>query len=225
MKLRTVRGAARAGRPRCSRGRQRCCPALAARYRLFAVTNGTAATQRRRIAGADLARFFEQIFISEEVGAPKPERAYFEACFAAIPGFCRAEAVIVGDSLTSDIAGGVCAGIRTRLVQPGARAHAGRPARWTRNLRRFRSCPRCWKGCKEDKKERQGLRPAAFFPMFCSGFQDGLTICLAHRIVSWKLRWGAFRGLLICILRSLLLFHIGFGCPISRFLQFAFHRS
>lgn len=99
-------------------------PALAARYRLFAVTNGTAATQRRRIAGADLARFFEQIFISEEVGAPKPERAYFEACFAIIPGFCRAEAVIVGDSLTSDIAGGVCAGIRTVWFNP---AHAPTP--------------------------------------------------------------------------------------------------
>lgn len=99
-------------------------PALAARYRLFAVTNGTAATQHRRIAGADLARFFEQIFISEEVGAPKPERAYFEACFAAIPGFCRAEAVIVGDSLTSDIAGGVCAGIRTVWFNP---AHAPAP--------------------------------------------------------------------------------------------------
>ena len=58
------------------------------------------------------------------MGAPKPERAYFEACFAAIPGFCRAEAVIVGDSLTSDIAGGVCAGIRTVWFNP---AHAPTP--------------------------------------------------------------------------------------------------
>ena len=59
-------------------------PALAARYRLFAVTNGTAATQRRRIAGADLARFFEQIFISEDVGAPYPELTYFVIPFTLL---------------------------------------------------------------------------------------------------------------------------------------------
>ena len=65
--------------------------------------------------------YFKGIFISEELGADKPSKAFFDACFAAIPGFRTEEAVMVGDSLTSDIRGGRDAGLRTVWFNPQGR--------------------------------------------------------------------------------------------------------
>ena len=52
------------------------------------------------------------------MGADKPSKAFFDACFAAIPGFRLEETVMVGDSLTSDIRGGLNAGLRTVWFNP-----------------------------------------------------------------------------------------------------------
>ncbi len=86
---------------------------LRPKYRLYIVSNGVAATQDSRFRDAGLTPWFDDIFISERVGFHKPDRAYFDACFAAIPGFSRDRAIIVGDSLSSDIQGGRNAGIAT----------------------------------------------------------------------------------------------------------------
>lgn len=91
---------------------------LSGRYRLFLASNGNAAVQHSRLASAGLYPCFEGIFISEEVGFNKPSKAFFEACFAQIPGFAPERAVMVGDSLTSDILGGLRAGIRTCWFNP-----------------------------------------------------------------------------------------------------------
>lgn len=87
--------------------------ALYGSFHLYLATNGTASVQKSRLKSAEIEPFFEQIFISEELGCNKPETAFFERCFAAIPDFKKEEAVMVGDSLTSDILGGIRAGIRT----------------------------------------------------------------------------------------------------------------
>ena len=76
-------------------------------------SNGAAAVQNPRLDDAGLRPYFKGIFISEEMGADKPSKAFFDACFAAIPGFRLEETVMVGDSLTSDIRGGSNAGLRT----------------------------------------------------------------------------------------------------------------
>ena len=81
--------------------------------RLFLVSNGTAVVQQGRLASAGISGYFEQIFISQELGANKPGREYFDRCFARIPDFDRSRCLIVGDSLTSDIRGGINAGIHT----------------------------------------------------------------------------------------------------------------
>jgi len=52
------------------------------------------------------------------MGADKPAKAYFDRCFARIPEFDPVQAMIVGDSLTSDIKGGINAGIKTVWVNP-----------------------------------------------------------------------------------------------------------
>ena len=94
-------------------GAEELLKTLCGKCRLFLVSNGTAVVQHGRLASAGISGFFEQIFISQELGANKPEREYFERCFAKIPAFNRCQCMIVGDSLTSDIRGGINAGIRT----------------------------------------------------------------------------------------------------------------
>lgn len=93
------------------------CQELSGAYELYIVTNGTAQTQYSRIHNAGLDRWVSGVFISEEIGVPKPAKKYFDAVFAAIP-FSRQEALIVGDSLTSDIQGGVNAGVDTCWYNP-----------------------------------------------------------------------------------------------------------
>ena len=70
------------------------------------------------MTSANLYRFFEKVFVSQEIGHNKPSVAYFDACFAQIPGFDKRKALIVGDSLSSDIRGGNNAGIATCWVNP-----------------------------------------------------------------------------------------------------------
>lgn len=86
---------------------------LFSRYDLYLASNGAACVQHSRLKSADLGRWFKGIFISQEVGADKPRREFFDRAFASIPGFSQETALMVGDSLTSDIRGGRNAGIRT----------------------------------------------------------------------------------------------------------------
>lgn len=86
---------------------------LQGKARLYLVTNGAAATQKKRIEKSGAGDYFEDIFISEELGYHKPQAAFFSSVFERIPDFWKEETVIVGDSLTSDIAGGIQSGIKT----------------------------------------------------------------------------------------------------------------
>ena len=99
-------------------GAEEAVTALSKKYKLYLASNGTASVQKGRMTSANLYRFFEKVFVSQEIGANKPSPEYFERCFAQIPGFDKAKAIIVGDSLTSDILGGQNAGIATCWVNP-----------------------------------------------------------------------------------------------------------
>lgn len=87
-------------------------------YALYVASNGVGAVQASRISGAGIRSFFDGIFISEELSANKPDPGFFRACFARIPGFDPKRAIMVGDSLTSDILGGINAGIATCWFNP-----------------------------------------------------------------------------------------------------------
>ncbi|WP_159722202.1 YjjG family noncanonical pyrimidine nucleotidase [Enterococcus sp. CSURQ0835] len=91
---------------------------LALDYDLYVVTNGVGVTQRQRLRESGLAPYFKAIFISEELGVNKPMKEFFTKVFAAIPNFSKNETVIIGDSLTSDIKGGINAGIDTIWLNP-----------------------------------------------------------------------------------------------------------
>lgn len=91
---------------------------LYGRYELYIVSNGTASVQDSRIASADIGKYFNGVFVSQRVGFDKPRKEFFDSCFAQIPGFVHERAIIVGDSLTSDIRGGINAGIKTCWYNP-----------------------------------------------------------------------------------------------------------
>lgn len=132
-------------------GAEELLQTLYGNYRLYLVTNGTAAVQKGRLESAQLQKYFEDIFISEEIGFNKPDIRYFESCFSRIPSFSRETSVIVGDSLTSDIQGGINAGIRTVWFHPEREAsgtageeEAVRPDREIRKLMELPELLRNW---------------------------------------------------------------------------------
>lgn len=92
--------------------------ALKDKYELYIVSNGTASVQDSRLESAGIAPYFKDIFISERLGADKPTKKFFDIVFSRIEGFERDKAVIVGDRPSSDILGGINAGIKTCWFNP-----------------------------------------------------------------------------------------------------------
>lgn len=124
-------------------GAQALLDRLAGEYNLYIVSNGTAVVQDSRIHKAGLERYFKKIFISQRIGYNKPHPAFFQHCFAQIPDMNPAQTVIVGDSLSSDIAGGIAAGIHTCWFNP---LEKPRPAemRIDYEIRRLAQLPAIW---------------------------------------------------------------------------------
>ena len=91
---------------------------LKGKCRLFAVTNGVVTTQEPRLKKSGLDRYFEQVFISEQMGCKKPEKQFFDRVFAAIGPVEKSRCLLLGDSLTSDMQGGRNAGIATCYLGP-----------------------------------------------------------------------------------------------------------
>ncbi len=88
-------------------------------YRMFLITNGLKDVQRERLAGSEITKFFSDIFISEEIGAAKPDKAIFDESFRRMGDPDKSEVLLIGDSLSSDIAGGCSYGIDTCWINPG----------------------------------------------------------------------------------------------------------
>ena len=81
----------------------------------FAVTNGTKVAQDGKLKGSGLDKLLDEIFISEDIGYEKPDKRFFEPVISKLNeyGIDKEECVIVGDSESSDIQGGINTGIRT----------------------------------------------------------------------------------------------------------------
>lgn len=77
----------------------------------YAVTNGTIIAQERKLKNTGLDEIFDGVFISDKIGFQKPDARFFKHVFANIPGFNPEEAIIIGDSLSSDMKGANNAGI------------------------------------------------------------------------------------------------------------------
>jgi len=93
------------------------------KYTLVAVTNGTKIAQDKKLRLSGLDKVFDAIFISEDVGAEKPSKEYFEYVFEKVGVRDKKEALIIGDSITSDILGGFNAGIDTCWFNPSHKSN------------------------------------------------------------------------------------------------------
>lgn len=94
--------------------------ALQPHFQLAIITNGIADVQKSRLAGAGLTPFFSQVIISEEIGREKPDPLFFEQALSrcGVSGRDRKGALVVGDSLSADIAGGNRCGLDTCWYNP-----------------------------------------------------------------------------------------------------------
>ena len=92
---------------------------LAGRATLAMVTNGLSEVQRARIERLGLGDYFHTVVISSEVGVTKPRREIFDLAFTGLGHPGPDTALMIGDSLTSDIAGGRNFGIDTCWYNPG----------------------------------------------------------------------------------------------------------
>ena len=99
------------------------CRELRARgHRMYIITNAVASVQRSRLRGSVFAGLFEGAFVSEEAGAAKPSPAYFDYVARQLPGLTPSNALVIGDSLTTDIQGANNAGLPCCWFNP-----AGKP--------------------------------------------------------------------------------------------------
>lgn len=83
---------------------------LASGMRLFAASNGKLETQKKRLDLAGISAYFTGLFVSDDIGAEKPDARFFEECLKK-SGFDRGETLMLGDSLAADIAGAAQCGI------------------------------------------------------------------------------------------------------------------
>ena len=91
---------------------------LSAQYQLGLVTNGIGMVQRGRIARLELDSYFTAISISGELGMAKPAPEIFDHTLDRLGNPERGRVMMVGDSLSSDIAGGRAAGVATCWFNP-----------------------------------------------------------------------------------------------------------
>lgn len=89
---------------------------LSGRYKIFIASNGFIEVQERRIKESGLRPYLCGSFVSEEVGYAKPDAGFFEAAMKQIGDFDKSRYLIIGDSMTADVQGGINAGIDTCLV-------------------------------------------------------------------------------------------------------------
>lgn len=82
-------------------------------YLLYATTNGVSRTQHNRISGAGIKDFFNGIFVSEDAGFQKPDKRYFDYVIKNCDEKDTSKILVIGDSMTSDIKGGINTGLDT----------------------------------------------------------------------------------------------------------------
>lgn len=90
---------------------------LKEKYTLHIISNGFESATRRKVAGTDLAQYFENIIISELVGVNKPHEGIFEHALR-LAGAAKDECIMIGDSLEADVYGAINFGMDAIYFNP-----------------------------------------------------------------------------------------------------------
>jgi 2-haloacid dehalogenase len=99
-------------------GAEEVIHALKENHRLALVTNGMKQVQRPRLEASSIRDCFEKVFVSDEIGADKPSRAYLDAVYTEIGQPPKETVLIIGDNLNTDMQGGLDYGIHTCWYNP-----------------------------------------------------------------------------------------------------------
>lgn len=91
---------------------------LKQKYDVYAVTNALLKVSTARLKGSGLYDLFLKVFNSDQIGASKPNKEFFDVVFKEINEKDKSKILIIGDSLSSDILGGINNGIDTAWVNP-----------------------------------------------------------------------------------------------------------
>lgn len=86
---------------------------LSKKYTVCAASNASGWQQNKRLRNADMMKYISHMFISEDVGAPKPQKEFFDICLERLGNIPKDEVILIGDSLSADISGGIAYGIKT----------------------------------------------------------------------------------------------------------------
>lgn len=99
---------------------------LRGRYKLALITNVLSTTPREKIDSilrdAGLGGFFDVVAVSSEYGFSKPDPRIFEIVLGEL-GVGAEEAVMIGNTVSTDIFGANRVGMRTILFQPQEAYH------------------------------------------------------------------------------------------------------
>ena len=83
---------------------------------MIAISNGTESVERGRLKLSGFEKYFDDIFVSEAVGVSKPNPKIFQMAMRKLGIEHSDKVLVVGDSLSADIQGGVNAGLDTCWV-------------------------------------------------------------------------------------------------------------
>lgn len=97
------------------------CESLHGKFNMYIVTNGQKMVQQKRLFPSPVFKYFDKCFISEDIGHEKPSVKYFEKVIEQIPQYDPEKTIIIGDSLTSDMQGGINIGIDTCWYNPSGK--------------------------------------------------------------------------------------------------------
>lgn len=81
------------------------------KYELYIVSNGFRFVQESRLKIGDFRKYFKDIFLSEDIGVQKPAKEFFDYCFKKLEMPPKEDVILIGDSLSADIIGGLNYGI------------------------------------------------------------------------------------------------------------------
>ena len=100
---------------------------LAGHHRMLLITNGLKNVQRPRFSASPITQHFEDIVISDELGIAKPHAGIFDESFARMGNPPKSDVLIIGDSLSSDMQGGIDYGIDTCWFNPHGKTNTSLP--------------------------------------------------------------------------------------------------
>ena len=94
------------------------CRELAQEHQIYILTNSVECVHTDRMQRSLIAPYVKESFVSECVGYEKPNKFYFDYVLEHIPGITRDNCLLIGDSLTSDMQGGINAGLHVCWYNP-----------------------------------------------------------------------------------------------------------